>query len=151
MQSSWRWSGKQRNAQGVGEDVTTSGPAGVFDRAHRLTTAGLLMLVTFVAFESMAVATAMPTAVTELDGLAWYGWPFSAFLVASVFGMVLGGDLDDRLGSRVALLTGVAVFAAGLLAGGLSEHMAVFVAARAVQGVAGGIISVSLYVVAGRA
>jgi MFS family permease len=131
--------------------VTTSGPAGVFDRAHRLTTAGLLMLVTFVAFESMAVATAMPTAVTELDGLAWYGWPFSAFLVASVFGMVLGGDLDDRLGSRVALLTGVAVFAAGLLAGGLSEHMAVFVAARAVQGVAGGIISVSLYVVAGRA
>jgi len=131
--------------------VTTSGPAGVFDRAHRLTTAGLLMLVTFVAFESMAVATAMPTAVTELDGLAWYGWPFSAFLVASVFGMVLGGDLDDRRGSRAALLAGVAIFAAGLLAGGLSGHMAVFVAARAVQGVGGGIIAVSLYVVAGRA
>ena len=131
--------------------MTTSGPAGVFDRAHRLTTAGLLMLVTFVAFESMAVATAMPTAVTELDGLAWYGWPFSAFLVASVFGMVLGGDLDDRRGSRAALLAGVAIFAAGLLAGGLSGHMAVFVAARAVQGVGGGIIAVSLYVVAGRA
>ena len=59
------------------------------------------MLVTFVAFESMAVATAMPTAVAELDGLAWYGWPFSAFLVASVVGMVLGGDLDDRRGSQV--------------------------------------------------
>ena len=60
--------------------------ASVVDRAHRLTTAGLLMLVTFVAFESMAVATAMPSAVAELDGLAWYGWPFSAFLVASVLG-----------------------------------------------------------------
>jgi MFS family permease len=131
--------------------VETSRPAGVFDRAHRLTTAGLLMLVTFVAFESMAVATAMPTAVTELDGLAWYGWPFSAYLVASVFGMVLGGDLDDRRGSRTALLAGVTIFAAGLLAGGLSGHMAVFVAARAVQGVGGGIIAVSLYVVAGRA
>ncbi|SNR44003.1 Major Facilitator Superfamily protein [Blastococcus mobilis] len=122
----------------------------MFDRAHRLTTAGLLMLITFVAFESMAVATAMPTAVAELDGLAWYGWPFSAFLVASVFGMVLGGDLDDRRGSRVAVLAGVAVFAAGLLVGGLSGHMAVFVAARAVQGIGGGIIAVSLYVVAGR-
>ncbi|TFV65057.1 UNVERIFIED_ORG: MFS transporter [Bacillus sp. AZ43] len=109
------------------------------------------MLVTFVAFESMAVATAMPTAVRELDGLAWYGWPFSAFLVASVFGMVLGGDLDDRRGSRVALLTGVGIFAVGLLAGGLSGSMALFVAARAVQGIGGGIISVSLYVVAGRA
>ncbi|WP_240619500.1 MFS transporter [Blastococcus sp. TF02-8] len=123
----------------------------LFDRAHRLTTAGLLMLVTFVAFESMAVATAMPTAVAELDGLAWYAWPFSAFLVASVSGMVLGGDLGDRHGSRTALLTGVGVFAVGLLAAGLSTHMAVFVAARALQGIGGGIISVALYVVAGQA
>jgi MFS family permease len=134
----------------VGEDVETSRPPAVFDRAHRLTTAGMLMLVTFVAFESMAVATAMPTAVTELDGLAWYGWPFSAYLVASVFGMVVGGDLDDRRGSRIALLAGVTIFAAGLLAGGLSGHMAVFVAARGVQGIGGGMIAVSLYVVAGR-
>jgi MFS family permease len=131
--------------------VETGQQASVLDRAHRLTTAGLLMLVTFVAFEAMAVATAMPTAVTELDGLAWYGWPFSAFLVASVFGMVVGGEVGDRRGSRVALLSGVAIFAAGVLAGGLSGHMAVFVAARAVQGVGGGIIAVSLYVVAGQA
>jgi MFS family permease len=131
--------------------VTTSRTASVVDREHRLTTAGLLMLVTFVAFESMAVATAMPTAVRELHGLAWYGWPFSAFLVASVVGMVLGGDLDDRRGSEIAVLAGVATFAAGLLAGGLSGSMAVFIGARALQGVGGGIISVSLYVLAGRA
>src|SRR3954453_1714226 len=80
-----------------------------------------------------------------------YGWPFSAYLVASVFGMVVGGDLDDRRGSRAALLAGVTIFAARLLGGGLSGHMAVFVGARAVQGVGGGIIAVSLYVVAGRA
>ncbi len=131
--------------------MTAVSPSGVFDRAHRLTTAGLLMLVTFVAFESMAVATAMPTAVRELDGLAWYGWPFSAFLVASVVGMVLGGDLGDRRGSRTALLTGVGLFALGLLVAGISGHMALFVAARALQGVGGGIISVALYVVAGQA
>src|SRR5688572_29203502 len=133
-------SGRRRE---LARNVTRSSGAGVFDRAHRLTTAGLLMLVTFVAFEAMAVATAMPTAVTDLDGLAWYGWPFSAYLVASVFGMVMGGDLDDRRGSRVALLAGVLVFATGLLAGGLSGHMAPFVAARAVQGIGGGIIAVS--------
>lgn len=109
------------------------------------------MLVTIVAFESIAVATAMPTAVTELHGLAWYAWPFSAFLVASVLGMVVGGDLGDRRGPRPALIAGVGSFALGLLAGGLATDMAVFVAARAVQGVGGGIISVSLYVVAGRA
>src|SRR4051794_41627124 len=107
------------------------------------------MLVTFVAFESMAVATAMPTAVTELDGLAWYGWPFSAYLVASVFGMVVGGDLDDRRDSRAALLAGVTIFAAGLPGGGLSGRMAVFVGARAVQRGRGRVRAVALYVVAG--
>jgi MFS family permease len=99
----------------------------------------------------MAVATAMPTAVAALHGLAWYGWPFSAFLVASVVGMVLGGDVGDRSGPRTALLGGVAGFAVGLLAAGLAGSMALFIAARAVQGVGAGIIGVSLYVVAGQA
>jgi MFS family permease len=131
--------------------VTSSGPPGLLDRAHRRTTLGLLMLVTFIAFEAMAVGTAMPTAVAELDGLAWYGWPFSAFLVASVVGMVIGGDVGDRRGPRVALPCGVAAFAAGLLIAGLAGHMAVFVAGRAVQGLGAGVMVVLLYVIAGQA
>ncbi|WP_233517870.1 MFS transporter [Geodermatophilus marinus] len=127
------------------------GTSGILDRQHRLPTAGLLLLVTLVAFEAMAVGTAMPTAVAELDGLAWYGWPFSAYLVASVVGMVVGGDLGDRRGPRAALVGGVAVFAAGLLGAGVASDMAVFVAARAVQGFGGGLIAVALYVVAGQA
>ncbi len=101
--------------------------SGILDGRHRLTTAGLVTLVTFVAFEAMAVATVLPTAVAELDGLAWYGWPFTAFLVAQVVGMVLGGDLGDRRGPRVALLWGVGVFAAGLVASGLAVDMPLFV------------------------
>jgi len=132
----------------VGAEV---GTVGVFDRAHRLTTAGLLMLVTFIAFEAMAVGTAMPTAVAELDGLAWYAWPFSAFLVASVVGMVVGGDVGDRRGVRVALPWGVGAFALGLLAAGCAGDMVVFVAARAVQGAGAGVIVVLLYLVAGQA
>ncbi len=131
--------------------VTATSPDRLLDPAHRLTTAGLFMLVTFVMFEGMAVATAMPTAVAELDGLAWYGWTFSAYLVASVVGMVLGGDIGDRRGSQRALLTGVGLFAAGLLVAGIAGDMALFVAARGLQGVGGGMIVVSLYVVAGQA
>ncbi len=144
-------SGKPALDRGVGGKVTTSSPAGVFDRAHRRTTVGLLMLITFIAFEAMAVGTAMPTAVAELDGLAWYGWPFSAFLVASVVGMVIGGDVGDRRGPRVALPWGVGVFAAGLLLAGLAGNMAVFVAGRAVQGLGAGVMIVLLYVIAGQA
>jgi MFS family permease len=124
---------------------------GLLDARHRLTTVGLVLLITLVAFESMAVATAMPTAVADLDGLAWYGWPFTAFLVAQVIGMVVGGDVGDRQGARVGLLWGVGVFAVGLLACGLAADMALFVAGRAVQGFGGGLISVALYVVIGQA
>ncbi len=131
--------------------MTAPDSSGVLDRRHRLTTLGLVTLVTFVAFESMAVATVLPTAVAELDGLAWYGWPFTAFLVAQVVGMVVGGDVGDRRGARVALLWGVGVFAVGLVASGLAVDMALFVLGRAVQGLGGGLISVSLYVVAGAA
>jgi len=124
---------------------------GIWDPVHRRTTAGLLTLVTLIAFEAMAVGTAMPTAVTELDGLAWYAWPFSAFLVASVVGMVLGGEAGDRRGPRVALPLGVGTFALGLLVSGVATHMAVLVAGRAVQGLGAGVMATLLYVIAGQA
>src|SRR3954453_9589340 len=132
-------------------DRVVESRARLLDPAHRLTTAGLVLLVTFIAFEAMAVGTAMPTAVAELHGLAWYAWPFSAFLVASVVGMVVGGDLGDRRGPRVALPWGVGAFSAGLLTAGLAGNMAVFVAGRAVQGFGAGVIAVLLYVIAGQA
>ncbi|MGY1769765.1 MFS transporter [Blastococcus sp. SYSU D00813] len=135
----------------MGSDVDPDVDGGILGRGLRLRTAGLLLLVTLIAFETMAVGTAMPTVVAELDGLAWYGWPFSAFLVASVVGMVVGGDIGDRRGPRTAVVAGVAVFAAGLLVAGVAGSMAVLVAGRAVQGLGSGLVAVSLYVAAGQA
>ncbi|MGY1754270.1 MFS transporter [Blastococcus sp. SYSU D01042] len=125
-------------------------PASIWDAAHRRTTIGLLTLVTLIAFEAMAVGTAMPSAVDELDGTAWYAWPFSAFLVASVVGMVIGGDVGDRRSPRPGVLAGVLVFATGLLIAGVAQHMAVLVLGRAVQGLGAGVVIVLLYVIAGQ-
>lgn len=113
---------------------------------YRTTSIGILLVITLIAFEAMAVATAMPRAVAALHGLAYYGWPFTAFLVTSVVGMVTGGDRCDRDGPRRPLLTGIAVFGAGLLVAGIAPTMAVFVLGRAVQGFGGGMIVVSVYV-----
>jgi hypothetical protein len=60
----------------------------VFRGGLRLTTIGLLVAVTLVAFEAMAVPTGMPTAVRELHGVAHYGWAFSGFIIANLIGMV---------------------------------------------------------------
>src|SRR4051812_6713468 len=81
---------------------------------HRLTTVALLLVVTLVAFETMGVATAMPTLVADLHGLPLYSWPFTIFLISSVVATVLSGRIGDRRGPAPALLAGP-----GLVAGGL--------------------------------
>jgi MFS family permease len=117
----------------------------------RVATVGIVGLVSLVAFEAMAIATALPTAVRELHGLAWYGWSFTALLVTSVVGMVGAGELSDRVGARRPLAAGVLAFLAGLLVAGTAPAMAVFVLGRALQGLGVGLVTVVLYVLVGEA
>ena len=115
----------------------------------RGTTFGLVLVITLIAFEAMAVATALPTAVRALHGLAAYGWSFTAFLVATVVGMVTAGEGADRHGARRPLLLGLGLFAVGLVLAGAAPAMAVFVLGRAVQGLGSGLVIVAVYVVIG--
>lgn len=103
-----------------------------------------------IAFEAMAVATAMPVAVRALHGLSLYAWGFSAYLTTSLFAMVVAGEWSDRRGPREPFLGGAATFAVGLLVAGTATSMPVFVAGRAVQGLGGGMVLVALYVVIAR-
>jgi len=61
-------------------------------------TLGLALVVVATAFEALAVATILPTTTAELGGLAWYGWTFSAFMLANLVGITVGGDETDRRG-----------------------------------------------------
>ena len=122
---------------------------GILARPYRAATIGIVGLISLIAFEAIAVATALPTAVRELDGLAWYGWSFTALLVTSVVGMVIAGELTDRVGGRLPLLIGVGTFLAGLLAAGLAPDMAVFLLGRALQGLGVGLLIVVMYVIVG--
>src|SRR5829696_7370169 len=105
--------------------------------------------MSLVAFETVAVATALPTAVAELDGLAWYGWSFTALLVPAVVGMVAAGEAADRIGARLPLVAGVLVFLVGLLVAGLASGMPAFLLGRALQGLGVGLLGVVMYVIVG--
>nr|WP_269091102.1 MFS transporter [Actinopolymorpha cephalotaxi] len=104
-----------------------------------------------VAFEGMAVGTAMPVAVKDLNGLEFYAWGFSGFMTASMFATVLSGELCDRLGPRFPFVVGTVLFGVGLLVGGAAPTMALFVLGRMIQGLGGGAVVVTLYVIVGRA
>lgn len=123
---------------------------GVFGRAHRALTLGIISVVSMIAFEATAVNTAMPAAAEHLDGLSLYAYAFSGYFTTSLLAMVVSGQWCDRRGPLAPLFTGIAAFASGLLISGLAQQMWMFVAGRAVQGMGGGLVIVALYVAISR-
>ncbi len=113
-------------------------------------TAGLVLIVTLVAFEAMGLATALPTVVRELDAQRWYSWAFTVFMAASVVGTVVGGRVADRRGPALPLLLSLPAFAAGLVLAGIARGIAALLAARGLQGLAAGSLIVATYVMIAR-
>lgn len=128
----------------------TSPAGGIWTPAHRALTVGLVLAVTFVAFEALAVATILPMVGRQLGDLRLYGWVFSAFLLASLIGIVLAGTLADRVPLGRLMLAGLALFALGLVIGGTALDMLVLVAGRAVQGLGAGVVPAVAYVAISR-
>jgi MFS family permease len=126
-------------------------PAGsLWDHERRPLTIGLVLTITLVAFEALAVATVMPDVKDDLGGLGLYGWVFSGFFLTSLLGIVVAGVLADRRGPAVPLAAGLALFAAGLAVGGLAPSMPVLVLGRLAQGFGAGAVPATGYAAIGR-
>jgi MFS family permease len=117
---------------------------------RRTLAVGLVLTVTAVAAEALAVATILPIVAAELGGLALYGWAFSAFFLGDLVGIVVTGMAVDRRGLVLPYLAGLTLFGIGLLVGGLAPSMAMLVGGRLVQGLGAGAIPTVAYVAIGR-
>jgi MFS family permease len=111
---------------------------------------GLILTITVVASESLAVITVMPLVARDLGGLRLYGWAFSAFTLSSVIGIVAAGRAADRRGPAVPFVTGLVLFGAGLAIAGLAVSMPMLVAGRALQGIGAGVVPAVAYAAIGR-
>ncbi len=114
--------------------------------SQRSLTIGLCSTIVAIAFETISVATAMPVAARELNGLTYYAWAFSLFLIGMLFATVVCGRLSDRIGPAKPLLAGLVIFMVGLVVAGTANHMAQLVAGRLVQGLGGGAMNVAIFV-----
>jgi MFS family permease len=123
---------------------------GLWSPQRRSLTLGLVLTITLVAFEALAISTIMPKVARELDGLELYGWVFTSFLLGSLIGIVVVGGAIDRRGLALPFGLGLGLFAIGLLVGGLAPSMPILVAARFVQGLGGGTVPPIAYVAIGR-
>jgi MFS family permease len=111
----------------------------------------MVSVVTLFAFESIGTSTAMPAIATDLSLLEKYTWAFSAFIVASLLAMVVGGMWTDASGPKAPIVTGVLVLATGSLVAGAANGLTLLVIGRALQGLGGGVVLVALYVLIARA
>jgi MFS family permease len=107
----------------------------------------IITLVTLVAFEALAVATAMPVAARALDGVRSYGLAFASYFATLLLGVVAAGGWTDARGTREPVLGGLSLFALGLVVAGTATTFPVLLVGRAVTGLGGGLLGVSLYVV----
>src|SRR4051812_44742731 len=108
---------------------------GVWDAAHRRLTLGLVLTITLVAFEALAISTVMPIVADDIGGLQLYGWVFSGFFLANLLGTVVAGSMADRRGTAPPFVLGLVLFAAGLVVGGLAPSMGVLVAGPVAPGI----------------
>jgi MFS family permease len=118
--------------------------------SRRGLTVGLLLSITAVAFEAMAVATAMPAAARDLGDLDLYAWTFSAFMIASTFATVASGQFSDRLGPKRPLVVGFVVFAIGIVVSGSAATMPALLVGRFIQGLGGGTMNLAVMVLVAR-
>ncbi|KUL50198.1 MFS transporter, partial [Streptomyces sp. NRRL F-4489] len=92
--------------------------------------------------DSTVVNVALPRIGADLDvDLAALQWTVTAYLLTLSALILLGGSLGDRFGRRRVFVIGVVWFAAASLLCGLAPDAVVLIAARALQGVGGALLT----------
>src|SRR5436190_6480771 len=101
------------------------------------------------ALDSTIVATALPTIVGELGGLAHLSWVVTAYLLAQTVVTPLYGKLGDIYGRKGVLQAGIILFLLGSALCGMSRSMTQLILFRAIQGLGGGGLMVTTQAVVG--
>ncbi|MEU9213628.1 MFS transporter [Streptomyces sp. NPDC048415] len=112
------------------------------------TPAGKWILLTTVLGSSMAmldstvVNVALPRIGRDLNAsLAALQWTVNAYMLTLAGLILLGGSLGDHFGRRKVFVVGVVWFASASLLCGFAPNVGVLVAARALQGIGGALLT----------
>jgi EmrB/QacA subfamily drug resistance transporter len=96
-----------------------------------------------IVLDSTIVNVALPSIRADLGfSEASLAWVVNSYLLTFGGFLLLGGRLGDLFGHRRLFLIGISVFTLASLACGLAGSKAILIAARAVQGLGGAVVSV---------
>lgn len=97
--------------------------------------------VALYATNEFLTISLLPNTVAEIGGSRLYAWVTTLYLVGSVVAATMVNPMLVRVGARPSYLIGLALFGASSLACGAAPNMEILIAARAFQGVAGGLLA----------
>lgn len=108
---------------------------------------GLMASLLLSALDSTIVSTAMKSIVSSLNGMQYYSWPFTIYMLFSTLAIPICGSLADVYGHKPIFLIGIATFLTGSGLCGLSQTMVQFIVFRGLQGIGGGMIVSGVFTV----
>src|ERR1051325_6549492 len=112
-----------------------------------LTVIGLMLGLLLAALDQTIVGTAMPRIVADLQGFEHYAWVTTAYLLTSTTVVPISGKLSDMYGRKMFLIGSAAGFVLSSALCGLSQDMTELVVFRGLQGVAGGVLTSTVFTV----
>ncbi|GAA1075779.1 MFS transporter [Nocardiopsis composta] len=141
---------------GVTDDLkdATGGSAadeGLFSGRYASTSAVFATVMFLTGLAALAVVPTLPTAARDLGGVTLYPLVAGCFVAASLLGGVLGGHWADRSGAHRPLAAGMAASVLTLLIAGASPTVWQLAAGRFLEGLAGGMVAVSVNTAIGQA
>lgn len=123
---------------------------------HNLSLRGKLVIMLsvmaslfLVALDQTIISTALGKIVEEFNAYDSLSWIVTSYLLTTTVTVPIAGKLSDLFGRRKLLLIGVAIFAIGSLFSGIAGSVGMLIAARAVQGIGGGIITANAFTIIG--
>ncbi|MBI0021684.1 MDR family MFS transporter [Lactobacillus sp. W8172] len=103
-------------------------------------TLAIFMTTFMTAIEGTIVSTAMPTIVSDLNGLEIMNWVVSIFLFMTAVSTPLYGKLADSIGRKPIFLFGIALFVIGSALCGQAHNMIELILFRVIQGLGSGAV-----------
>ena len=101
---------------------------------------GLMIGMFTSSISQTIVSPAIPRIIADLGGVEYYSWLSTIVMLVSAIVTPISGKLADMFGRRRFYVLGLVLFMIGSALSGLATSFTFLVAARAVQGVAMGIL-----------
>lgn len=108
---------------------------------------GLMASLLLSALDSTIVGTAMKQIVNDLQGMEYYAWPFTIYMLCATVITPIAGGIADTYGRKPVFIVGILAFLTGSALCGISQSMMQLIIFRAIQGVGGGIMVTSVFTV----